>query len=75
MALSVVTVIFGIVAITKSSQLTEGIVRFIGVSFIVYAVLGVVSLIQVKHMTDRVKDAVDSVSDIEVDAKEVYDDK
>ena len=75
MALSVVTVIFGIVAITKSSQLTEGIVRFIGVSFIVYAVLGVVSLIQVKHMTDRVKDAVDSVSDIEVDAKEVDDDK
>ena len=75
MALSVVTVIFGIVAITKSSQLTEGIVRFIGVSFIVYAVLGVVSLIQVKHMTDRVKDAVDSVSDIEVDAQEVDDDK
>ena len=68
MALSVVTVIFGIVAITKSSQLT-------GVSFIVYAVLGVVSLIQVKHMTDKVKDAVDSVSDIEVDAKEVDDDK
>lgn len=75
MALSVVTVIFGIVAITKSSQLTEGIVRFIGVSFIVYAVLGVVSLIQVKHMTDKVKGAVDSVSDIEVDAKEVDDDK
>ena len=40
-----------------------------------YAVLGVVSLIQVKHMTDKVKDAVDSVSDIEVDAKEVDDDK
>lgn len=68
MALSVVTVIFGIVAITKSSQLTDGIVRFIGAAFIVYAVLGIVSLIQVKHMTDKVRKAVDSVSDIEVDA-------
>ena len=68
MALSVVTVIFGIVAITKSSQLTDGIVRFIGAAFIVYAILGIVSLIQVKHMTDKVRKAVDSVSDIEVDA-------
>ena len=68
MALSVVTVIFGIVAITKSSQLTDGIVRFIGAAFIVYAVLGIVSLIQVKHMTDKVRKVVDSVSDIEVDA-------
>ncbi|HBA93870.1 MAG TPA: hypothetical protein DCZ02_04565, partial [Ruminococcaceae bacterium] len=73
MVLSVVTSIFGIVAITKSNQLTDSIVRFIGAALIIYSVLGVVSLIQIKHLTNRVKEQVDSVSDIEVEAVEEKD--
>ncbi|MDO4364102.1 MAG: DUF308 domain-containing protein [Clostridia bacterium] len=74
MLLSVVTIIFGIVAITKSAQLTDGIVRFIGAALIVYAVLDLVTYIQVNAKVKQVKDAVDSVSDIEVEATEQQND-
>lgn len=70
MLLSVITIIFGIVAITKSAQLTDGIVRFIGAALIVYAVLDLVTYIQVNSKVKQVKDAVDSISDIEVEATE-----
>lgn len=74
MLLSVVTIILGIVAITKSAQLTDGIVRFIGAALIVYAVLDLVTYIQVNAKVKQVKDAVDSVSDIEVEATEQQND-
>ncbi len=74
MLLSVVTIIFGIVAITKSAQLTDGIVRFIGAALIVYAVLDLVTYIQVNAKVKQVKDAVDSVSDIEVEATQQQND-
>lgn len=74
MLLSVVTIIFGIVAITKSAQLTDGIVRFIGAALIVYAVLDLVTYIQVNAKVKQVKDAVDSMSDIEVEATEQQND-
>lgn len=70
MLLSVITIIFGIVAITKSAQLTDGIVRFIGAALIVYAVLDLATYIQVNSKVKQVKDAVDSISDIEVEATE-----
>lgn len=70
MLLSVITIIFGIVTITKSAQLTDGIVRFIGAALIVYAVLDLVTYIQVNSKVKQVKDAVDSISDIEVEATE-----
>lgn len=73
MLLSVITIVFGIVAITKSAQLTDGIVRFIGVALIVYAVLDLVTYIQVNSKVKQVKDAVDSISDIEVEATEQKD--
>ena len=73
MLLSVITIIFGIVAITKSAQLTDGIVRFIGAALIVYAVLDLVTYIQVNSKVKQVKDAVDSISDIEVEATEQKD--
>ncbi len=73
MLLSVITIIFGIVAITKSTQLTDGIVRFIGAALIVYAVLDLVTYIQVNSKVKQVKDAVDSISDIEVEATEQKD--
>ena len=74
MLLSVITIIFGIVAITKSAQLTDGIVRFIGAALIVYAVLDLVTYIQVNSKVKQVKDAVDSISDIEVEATEQKND-
>lgn len=73
MLLSVITIAFGIVAITKSAQLTDGIVRFIGAALIVYAVLDLVTYIQVNSKVKQVKDAVDSISDIEVEATEQKD--
>lgn len=73
MLLSVITIVFGIVAITKSVQLTDGIVRFIGAALIVYAVLDLVTYIQVNSKVKQVKDAVDSISDIEVEATEQKD--
>lgn len=75
MLLSVITIIFGIVAITKSSQLTDGIVRFIGAALIVYAVLDLVTYIQVNSKVKQVKNAVDSISDIEVEATEQQNDE
>lgn len=72
MLLSVITIVFGIVAITKSAQLTDGIVRFIGAALIVYAVLDLVTYIQVNS---KIKDAVDSISDIEVEATEQQNDE
>ena len=75
MLLSVITIIFGIVAITKSAQLTDGIVRFIGAALIVYAVLDLVTYLQVKSKVKQVKDAVDSISDIEVEATEQQNDE
>lgn len=75
MLLSVITIVFGIVAITKSAQLTDGIVRFIGAALIVYAVLDLVTYIQVNSKVKQVKDAVDSVSDIEVEATEQQNDE
>ena len=75
MLLSVITIIFGIVAITKSAQLTDGIVRFIGAALIVYAVLDLVTYIQVNSKVNQVKDAVDSISDIEVEATEQQNDE
>ena len=75
MLLSVITIIFGIVAITKSAQLTDGIVRFIGAALIVYAVLDLVTYIQVNSKVKQVKDAVDSISDIEDEATEQQNDE
>ncbi|MCI6254489.1 HdeD family acid-resistance protein [Eubacterium coprostanoligenes] len=75
MLLSVITIIFGIVAITKSAQLTDGIVRFIGAALIVYAVLDLATYIQVNSKVMQVKDAVDSISDIEVEATEQQNDE
>lgn len=66
--LSVISIIFGIVAITKSAALTDGIIQFIGVALIVYAVVDAVTYFEVKNLFGSVKKAVDDVGDIETDA-------
>ena len=70
LVLSVITVIFGVVAITKSAALTDSIVRFIGASLIIYAVLDLVSFIQVNAMAKKVKQRINEGSDIVVEAQE-----
>lgn len=66
--LSVVISIFGIIAITKSSQLTEAIVRFIGAALLVYVVLGIVSYFQVRSLAKEVDDKIRLNSEIETQA-------
>lgn len=70
LVLSVITVIFGVVAITKSAALTDSIVRFIGASLIIYAVLDLVSFIQINAMAKKVKQRINEGSDIVVEAQE-----
>ena len=68
LALSIVTSIFGVIAITRSGELTITIVRFIGVALIVYAIMDIISFIQVKKLVKDVKKAVEATSDIDTDA-------
>lgn len=70
LVLSVITIIFGIVAITKSAALTDSIVRFIGAALIIYAVLDLVSFIQVNAMAKKIKQKINEGSDIVVEAQE-----
>lgn len=65
--LSIISCVFGVVAITKSSQLTEAIVRFIGVALIVYGVLDIISYIQVRKIARDVKSAIENSGDIEAE--------
>ena len=70
LVLSVITVIFGVVAITKSAALTDSIVRFIGAALIIYAVLDLVSFIQVNAMAKKIKQKINEGPDIVVEAQE-----
>lgn len=68
MLLSIITIIFGIIAITKSSNLTDTIVQFIGVALVVYAVLDLVTLIQVNNAARKIRQKAEKQNDIVVDA-------
>ena len=65
--LSIATVIFGIIAVTKSNELTVSIVQFVGVALLVYAVLDIISFIQVRRLVKQVKSTIESTSDLETD--------
>ena len=67
LGLSIVTMVFGAIAITKSGDLTIAIVRFIGVAMIVYALLDIISYIQVKKLAKDVVKAVEASSDIQTE--------
>lgn len=67
LGLSVVTTALGVIAITKSSELSVTIVQFIGVALIVYAVLDIFAFVQVRMIARDVKNAVNSINDIEVE--------
>lgn len=73
LVMSVTEVIFGIIAITKSTQLTESIVQFLGVALILYAVIDLIAFIQVKKAYNNTMNVINSNGDIEVDAVEIED--
>lgn len=73
LVLSAITSVFGIIAITKSTELTETIVQFIGASLLIYAVLDLISFFQVKSIANRIKQATESSDVIETDATIVDD--
>lgn len=66
--LSIATIIFGVFAITKSTQLSEGIVQMIGVALLVYAVLDTFAFIEVKRIVGNAKATVENNGDIQTDA-------
>jgi uncharacterized membrane protein HdeD (DUF308 family) len=67
LALSIVTGIFGAIAITKSGALTIAIVQFIGATLIVYAVLDLISFIQVRKVVKQIENQVQSAGDIQTE--------
>lgn len=67
MVLSIVTIVFGIIAITKSTQLTEGIVQFIGVALLIYAVLDLIVFFQVRKIAKNAKSKAELNGDIDVE--------
>ncbi len=75
--LSVLNVIFGIIAMFNSSALTVSIVRFIGVALLFYCILGVVSYLQVRDLVKKVSKPSDDMNeelpngDIRTNGKEV----
>ena len=66
-ALSIATIALGIISITKSTATSQGLVRFIGIALIVYAVLGVISYFQVRKLVKQVKAEAEATDDIEVE--------
>lgn len=75
LVLSAITSVFGIIAITKSTELTETIVQFIGASLLIYAVLDLISFFQVKSIANRIRQATEGSDVIETDATIVDDDE
>lgn len=70
LTLSIITIAFGGISITKSTELSETIVQFIGASLIIYAVLALASFIQIMNTKKKVRKEFEKVNDIEVDAAE-----
>lgn len=67
LVLSIITSVFGVIAITKSGDLTIAIVRFIGVALLIYAVLDLISFFQVRKLVKNVKYQVEATGDIETE--------
>lgn len=75
--MSFAEIVFGIIAIFQSRQLTAGIVVFIGVSLILYSVLDILAFFQVKKLVNKLNDIVVNNSEIQTDAtviEEYYED-
>lgn len=69
--LSIITIVFGVVAVTNSNDLSASIVQFIGIALMVYAVLDLITLVQVNNIKKTVKKTIEKQDDIVVDATEI----
>lgn len=58
-----VTIVFGFVALTNSSAVSESLVRLIGVGLIIYAVIDLIAYFEVRSLVKEVNKAVDEVID------------
>ena len=67
LGLSVLSVVFGIIAFTKSQETTTAVFRFLGIALIVYAILDIISYIEVRKMVKDVKTAVDAATGQEIE--------
>lgn len=75
--LSAVSVIMGLIIVINPFDSSLAVIRLLGVSLIVYAVLDLVAFIQVRKVAKAVKDAVADLESpqIDADAREVDDDR
>lgn len=71
--MSLVTVVLGLLIVVNPFSSSLAVIRLLGISLIVYAVLDLIAFIQVKKVAKAVKEAVINIepSQIEADAKEV----
>lgn len=58
--MSVASIVFGVLAIVNPFETQTTIIQLIGVGFILFAVLEIISYIQVKFVSDKVKEKVES---------------
>ncbi|MBQ9229409.1 MAG: DUF308 domain-containing protein [Eubacterium sp.] len=59
MLLSVLTAVFGFIAVFHSYSVQASLIQFLGVALLVYAVLDIIAFIEVKTLVRKVKKAVD----------------
>lgn len=69
--MSVLSVVFGAIAIANTNETTVAIFRFLGIALIFYAILDTISYIQVMRFVKRVNTAVDvaAASDGEIETE------
>ncbi len=58
-----VTIVFGFVALTNSSAVSESLVRLIGVGLIIYAVIDLIAYFEVRSLVKEINKAVDEAVD------------
>ena len=71
--MSLVTTVLGLLIVVNPFSSSLAVIRLLGISLLVYAVLDLIAFIQVKKVAKAVKEAVINIepSQIEADAKEI----
>lgn len=71
--MSLVTAVLGLLIVVNPFSSSLAVIRLLGISLLVYAVLDLIAFIQVKKVAKAVKEAVINIepSQIEADAKEI----
>lgn len=71
--MSLVTAVLGLLIVVNPFSSSLAVIRLLGISLLVYAVLDIIAFIQIKKVAKAVKEAVINIepSQIEADAKEI----